>query len=188
MRFIALSILLPIAAGAALAAQPLPDSGWHHPMRGERPDFAKIRARHADDIALLIGLRANQRPALDAFLATMEPPHREGPMGEPGKGGPDGQDHGGRGQDGPPPPPPGDAPDESFTARLDHMAAHLDARDTEEKQRIQAARTFYAGLDVDQQHRFEALERLGHGHFGRHGGHDGPKGPAGPGGPPPGEG
>lgn len=182
MRFIALSILLPAVAGAALAAQPLPEPGMHRPMGG-RPDFAKMRARHAEDMATLIGLRPDQRPALDAYLTAMEPPHRDW-----AKGGPDGP-----GNDAPPPPPPGDAPgeaagDESFTARLDRMASHLDARDDKAKARIQAARTFYAALDTDQQHRFEALDRLEREDMGPRGPHRGAMGhggPDGPGGPPP---
>jgi periplasmic protein CpxP/Spy len=165
MRFLALSILLPVAAGVALAAQPVPQQPreMSHPM----PDFAKIRQQRADDLALLIGLRADQRPALDAMMTAMEPPHRD--WGKPG--------------DRPMPPEPG--ADESFSARLDHMSQHIDKKDAEAKRKIEAVRSFYASLDPDQKRRFEALDRLRHSdpafHHGMHGhgmGHGhGPDGP-----------
>jgi hypothetical protein len=181
MRFLAFSLLMPVAAGAALAAQPAPP-----PEAGPRPDFAQMRAhraeirqRRADDIALLIGLRADQRPGLDAMLAAVEPLH--GPRG-PGAGTP------------PPPPPPPAGPEgemegtqhESFLAHLDRLSAHQDQMDDRAKQGLSAARAFYTSLDPDQQRRFDALDELRRidmrgggmgGMHGMHGGHDGPPPP-----------
>lgn len=178
MRFLALSLLIPAVAGAALAAQPTPGADQR-----PRPDFAQMRAhfaeirqKRADDIALLIGLRPDQRPALDAMLNAMEPPHRMGgPEGKP-------EDRG---------PPPGgpDSADAGFLGHLDAMSAHMDKADARAKQGIAAARAFYTGLDADQKRRFEALDELrrtdmGHGGprgmkggHGPDGGHDGPPPP-----------
>jgi hypothetical protein len=54
------------------------------------------------------------------------------------------------------------------------MSAHLDRRDADAKQKIDATRKFYAGLTPEQQRRFDALERLHHGamhgRMGMHGG------------------
>jgi hypothetical protein len=141
--------------GTAIAAD---QPGADHP-RWNRADMEQMRAkreaRKADDMAVLIGLRADQRPALDSFLAAMRSPHR----------GPDGMHR--PGADGA---SPGDA---TLPARLDAMAARADRRDTELKQKIAATRQFYAGLTPDQQHRLEALDDLRHDHM--HAGH-GPMG------------
>ncbi|MDH7640940.1 Spy/CpxP family protein refolding chaperone [Sphingomonas oryzagri] len=156
--------------GAAIAAD---QPGAEHP-RWNRADMEQMRAkweaRKADDMAVLIGLRADQRPALDGFLAAMRPPHR-GPDGMRGPG-PDGA-------------APGDA---TLPARLDAMAARADRRDAELKQKIAATRQFYASLTPDQQHRLEALDDLRHDHMhgdhGPMGGGDRHHGPDAP--PPPG--
>ncbi|MGU3390235.1 Spy/CpxP family protein refolding chaperone [Sphingomonas sp. M1A8_2b] len=106
-----------------------------------RADFAKMQAREADDIALLLALRADQRPALTAFLQSMAPP---------------------------PPPSAGDrapgigddAASDGFAHRLDRMAQDSARRTEEDTRRITAARTFYASLDPAQRRSFEALMRL----------------------------
>jgi hypothetical protein len=168
-----LSILVSFAAlGAvpALAAAPTPPgAGWH------RPDPAQFAARHAEmearrsaDIALLLGLRPDQKPALDGFLAAAMP-----------HGMHHGPDDRGHGPDGAPPPQ-----DEGTLAALDHMSQHIDARDAEAKQRIAATKRFYTSLTTDQQQRFDALAHLIHGGFGHHGmgehggGHGGARGGA----------
>jgi hypothetical protein len=170
--------LIALAAGLAvpaISADPTPAARGPH-AGWSRPDFARIRAQRAaqraDDIALLIGLRPDQRPALDAFLATVEP-GRHGDMG------------GAR-------PPMGDTPpatSETTLQRLDKMSARLDRKDTEAKQRIDATRKFYTSLTPDQQRRFDALDRLHHSGMrgGMHGGHHGMMGrpPMGPNGAPP---
>jgi periplasmic protein CpxP/Spy len=147
-------LAVPALAGTAIAADSPPPpahGGWN------REAFEQMRAQHekarADDMAMLIGLRPDQRPALDGFLATMHP-QRPDRMG----GGQDGK--------------PGD--DAGTLARLDSMSAHIDRRDAEAKRRIDATRSFYTSLTPDQQKRFDALARLGHEHgFGGHGFHRG---------------
>jgi hypothetical protein len=125
---------------------------------GERPDPAAMRRREADDLALVLGLSAAQRPALDAFLTAQMPPRR-----------PDG-------------PPSGEAA-LGFEQRLGAMQAAVRARGAEEQARIEALQRFYGQLDARQKSVFEALMRLRHGPGGP-GGH-GPEGPGGdgPGGP-----
>jgi hypothetical protein len=176
MRKLILFALTVGAATVAIAADPAPQgpSRGHWDPAAFQQMRAKMQARRADDIALLLGLRPDQRPALDAFLATMEPPHREWDKD--------------RAAGGAPKPPAGD---ESFLTGLDKMSAHIDSKDAEAKQHIEAARKFYTSLSPDQQRRFDALERLRRDH-GRGGGHHGMRGPRGgmgghgpDGGPPP---
>lgn len=149
MRKMILFVLAASAATAALGADTAPKDA---PPRGRwaqaQQVMARMRAQHADDVALLIGLRPDQRPALDTFLAAVMPQHGD-------------RDRGERRPMGDAPAP--DAAPEGTIARLDKMAAHVDRADTEAKQRIEATRTFYAGLTPDQQRRFDALERLHHG-------------------------
>ncbi|HXH16542.1 MAG TPA: Spy/CpxP family protein refolding chaperone [Sphingomonas sp.] len=118
--------------------------------RGPAPAMiAHMQAREADDMALVLNLRAEQRPALLAFLQSMTPP----------------------------PPPKGDgprAPDASqptdgFADHLDRMATDSARRSAADTQRIGAAKTFYGSLDPVQRRAFEALMRLRHG--------PGPRGP-----------
>jgi len=158
MRFLAISILLPLAAGVAVA-QSAPQAGnarpdfarWHQQHEAE---FAQARKQRADDIALLIGLRPDQRPGLDQLLASMEGGHHEA--------GDEGKDR-----------PARPAPSADFSAKLDWMSQRIDAKDSAAKQRIEVARRFYASLDAGQRQRFDALDRLRHGgammHRGGHG-------------------
>jgi hypothetical protein len=168
MRKMILITLAACAATAAIAADPAPRGPQGAPHgRWARPDFAQMRARHADDVALLLGLRADQRPALDAYLALMMPPHGEGREGRPAMN-----------EEAPAP----GAANETELTRLDRLSAHLDKNDARAKQRIDATRKFYTGLTPDQQRRFDALERLHranmHHGMGHHGmmGHGGPEG------------
>ena len=47
-------------------------------------DHGRMLEREADDMALLLGLRADQRPALAAFLAGTRPPGPPQPDADPG--------------------------------------------------------------------------------------------------------
>jgi periplasmic protein CpxP/Spy len=166
--------LAAIGMAAPLVAADAPPPGHARPtpeqMEAHR---AEMEAKRSADIALLLGLRADQKPTLDAYLKAMEPPHRHG-WAKPG--GPEGEAGA--------PPPPAEA--EGTLARLDHISREMDAHQAEAKQRIEATRRFYTSLSADQQQRFDALERLKHGDMhGPHG--EGPHGPGhgGPDGPPP---
>lgn len=128
-----------------------------------RADSAKMQAREADDMALVLALRADQRPALTAFLQSMAPPPPPFGAGRaPGMG--------------------DDIADDGFARRLDRMARDSARRSEEDTRRITAARSFYASLDPAQRRSFEALMRLRHGP----GRASGPHGPmqGGDGGPP----
>jgi hypothetical protein len=156
------SFVAAIGAAPLFAADAPPgQGGWQRPTPQQMAAHrAEMDAKRSADVALLLGLRADQKPALDAFLATMRP---HGP--HDGFGGP-GRDH-----------KPGDMPpqNESMIASLDRMSQHIDARDAEAKQRIEATKRFYASLTPEQQQRAEAMMRLMHDHPGHGGGH-GPHG------------
>jgi hypothetical protein len=165
MRTTLFCTVAAITIGTIAIAQPAPPSpqaragargAW---MQAHVAEFAKMRQRRADDIALLIGLTSAQRPAFDAMLSAMEPPHRDWVKGD--------------GRDGKPPMGPG-AADEGTLARLDHMSAKIDQRGASAKAKLATLRTFYASLTPDQKLRFDALDRLRHDHEGmRGGGHRG---------------
>jgi len=165
------------AAGMAQDASPPTGGPAMAPPGPERfgPEMeARRQRREAEreaDMALLLDLKPAQRPALHAYFADGRKPE---------------------GADRRPRFSPEEAPP-SFTARLDERQAHLDRAMHDERERLAAARSFYAGLDAGQRARFEALQRLDHGHhgpgpMGDHGspGQDLPGRP-GPAGPPPGD-
>lgn len=138
--------------GAAMLALPVSAAAQDHGGHGERGPIsrtmmAQMQAREADDIALLLNLRANQRPALAAFLGSMTPPPPPW-VGE-----------GRSAQDGPQTMPPR----EGFAQHLDRMTQDTARRSAEDLQRIAAARKFYDALDPTQRRAFEALLRLRHG-------------------------
>lgn len=141
-----------IAVGLALTASmsaaqqpPAPPPGG-----SPRPDPAReaaMKARTAEDMALLLDLKPAQRPALDAWLAAA-------PAFGP-----------------PRPPRPGEDPpadraarpeDMSFLDRLDGMEKQIDAADARRKAGFAAARSFYDQLDAEQKRRFDALEHVRH--------------------------
>jgi len=64
-----------LITGTAIAADPSPQPGM---------DPAQGTASRADDMALLLGLRPDQRPALDEFLGKIAPP----PAGDGDRRGP----------------------------------------------------------------------------------------------------
>lgn len=148
---------------AAVLALPMPASAQDHGGgRGPGPTpamIAQMQAREADDTALLLNLRADQRPALMAFLTSMTPPPPpwRGPMHG-------GLEQDGAGQDGPwqggPKTMP---PTDGFAQQLDRMTQDAARRSAEDAKRIAAARTFYDSLDPTQRRAFEALMRVRHG-------------------------
>ena len=58
-------LTITLIAGAAIAQPPAPPPG---------ADPAQAAAARADDMALLLGLHPDQRPALDDFLGKIAPP------------------------------------------------------------------------------------------------------------------
>ena len=165
---LALSLALPMTlAGAAMAAEP--PAAPPHAMRMDPGAEAR---EHADRLAEILQLRPDQRPALDALMAAMQPPEgMHEPMGD-------------------------DMARLSTPERLDRMLAHVDAMRAHLAQAAEAAKRFYAQLTPPQQKAFDDLMPMLFGHHegmgGRmhmhHGGPDeddmGPGGPEGPGGPP----
>ncbi len=157
-----LAILVSFAAAIGAAPVSAADQPAQAQAGWQRPSSEQIEARHAAmaaarsaDVALLLGLRADQKPALDGFLQSLRGQH-------------DG--HGpGRGPNHDPAQP------EGTIADLDRMSQHIDARDADAKRRIETTKRFYASLTPDQQHRFDAMAQLMHGHFdhgmGDRGGH-----------------
>jgi len=146
------------AGGPSMAQQP------PAPPRGQTPDPAKMIAQKTSDIAMLLGLRSEQRPALEVMLsATTPPPPARGKEMEAG-GKPDDWQQ---------------ASTKSFTEHLAQRERDASQRAEAERARVTALRTFYLQLDIGQQQRFEALMRLSHGFDGGFG----PPPPGGPNGP-----
>lgn len=154
-------VLLAGALGGGAGGAYVAQAQAFHAAPPTRADFAEMQARDADDMALLLGLRPAQRPALTAFLQSMVPPPPPG-----GDRAPDKEDDA--------------ASSDGFARHLDRMAADSARRSEEDTRRIAAARAFYASLDAGQRRAFDAVMRL------RHGPGPGPHGPlhGGDGGPP----
>ena len=130
MNYLILSAILALGA--------LPAGAEQGPDDRTRPDMAAMRNQEADDLALLLGLSAAQRPALDAFLQADRPPT------------PPRDDEWGSRRGGPP----------TFgrdLARREVADAEHAGRD---RARLGAAHTFYAQLDQRQKLAFDALMRL----------------------------
>jgi hypothetical protein len=121
-------------------------------------------AQKASDIGTILGLRPEQRPALEAMLsATTPPPPPRGKEMDAGMKPDDRQQ----------------PPTKSFTEHLAQREREASQRAEAEHMRLTALRTFYLQLDAGQQQRFEALMRLSHGSDGGFG----PPPPGGPNGP-----
>jgi len=150
LSFAAASIAAPVLAADQ---SPPPQGGWQRPSAEQiEAHHAAMQAKRSGDIALLLGLRADQKPALDTFLASARPQGMHG-----------GHDRGHA------PGAASPASDGGTIASLDRMDQRIDARDADAKQRIAATKRFYASLSPDQQQRFDAMAQLMHGHFA-HGG------------------
>ncbi len=106
-----------------------------------RIDVVTLQRREADDMALLLQLRAAQRPALDAFLQSFAPPPAM-PRGEKMREA---------------------MPSDGFEQHLQRMTKMTAQRAADDTRRIAVARSFYDGLDTKQRAAFEALMRLRHG-------------------------
>lgn len=158
-----------LAAAFALTALSGASAQQAPPERGPSPEMRAFREarqkQHLQDLRIVLRLRADQEPALAAFVQAERPQGRgEGPAAHRG-------------------PPPVEAL--STPQRLDDMAKREAQRAGERQRRADALRAFYAALSPDQRQVFDALMRLqgpraGHGPRGP-GGHgrwrDGPHGP-----------
>lgn len=149
------ALALYAGAGAALAAEPA--------TAGSRAAEAAARQAHADaqvrDVRIvrlrhggpeqsesrlrnLLQLRADQEPALKAYLAALEPTADRFMRFD------------------------AETPARSTPERLAAMEAQVAAREAEVRSRIQAVRTFYAALDPAQRRAFDELPLMLHDGFG----------------------
>ena len=109
---------------------------------GQERDRARPDDQRENDIALLLGLRADQMAALRTILKA------DRPMPPPPHGGPEaGHDRG---------TPQAAAPLPAMPDPLTDMEHHLEKG----RERLTAIRTFRASLNEDQQRRFDALMRM----------------------------
>ncbi|THD77490.1 MAG: hypothetical protein E7812_16330 [Phenylobacterium sp.] len=158
---IALAAALSLAAGASFA-QPAPGPGAPDAARHwQRPDpaqmaqrHAEMAQRHAQHLRDALQLRPEQEPALQALLASMQPPAgaREA--------------HGKRGE----------GAEHAMTTpeRLDRMQARMAERADHFRQHAEATKRFYAALSPSQQKAFDAMPMMGHGEHGHGGMRGGP--------------
>lgn len=147
-------------AGASQAQQPPPPGAAQAgqpggPREGRRMDPEAMAAQHAERLRAVLQLRADQEPALKAYLAARKPPAGAADR------------RGGR---------------EQFAAmttpqRLDAQRSRLTERVARFDQRAAATKTFYAQLSPTQQKAFDAMPQGGgmkgggHRGMGGRGGH-----------------
>lgn len=159
IRGTVMSIVLMTSPLPAIAQGP---GGKHGEDRGPPPAaLAERQAREADDMALLLNLRPEQRPVLMTFLRSMAPPPFPSNQSPPPRGASD------------------PARTDGTAWQLDRMTRDAARRSAEDTQRIASLRGFYDALDPAQRRAFDALMRLRHGPAPRgpmHGG-DGPPPP-----------
>ena len=152
---IAIAAALSLSAGATIA-QPAPPKGDPAarpvPPR-QRPDPAQMEAQRADHLKTVLQLRADQEPALRAYLDAVRPP------GDAAKR--------------PERPDPQALRQMTTPQRLDRMQARQAERSAMFAKRADATRSFYATLSPEQQKTFDAesMQRFGHRDAGGPGGH-----------------
>jgi len=173
LTLLAAAAALSMAAGASLAQPAHAPAGAPGPRAGmhmQRPNPAQMAERHAQHLRDALQLRRDQEPALDAFVAAMQPSAAEqGPGHEAMQG-------------------------LTTPQRLDRMQAQMTERAARFRGQSEAIRRFYAQLTPAQQKAFDALPMMGHmagrrgmdAMGGMHGGHGMMHGPGSDGrGPPP---
>ena len=150
LTLLAAAFALTALSGASAQQAPT-DRGPSPEMRA----FHEAREKqHLQDLRIVLRLRADQEPALAAFVQAARPQGRgDGPPAHRGS-------------------PPVEAL--STPQRLDEMAKREAERAGERQRHADALRAFYAALSPDQRQVFDALMRL----QGPRGGH-GPRGPGG---------
>ncbi len=138
---LAAAAALSMAAGASLA-QPAPAPagapGSRAGMHMQRPDPAQMAERHAQHLRDTLQLRRDQEPALNAFVAAMQPSTAEQGRGREAMRG------------------------LTTPQRLDRMQARMAERETRFRRQSEAIRRFYAQLTPAQQKAFDALPMMGH--------------------------
>jgi hypothetical protein len=148
--------LAPMALALATVANAQPPAPHHEggPPEMRHADMKAMHEammkQHLEDLKVILRLRPDQEPALQAFAAAHHPPEM-GEMHDKMFGGPEAK--------------PMTTPE-----RLDDMAKHEAAMAAEHQKMAQALKTFYAALSPDQQKVFDALQRM-QGPMGLHGGH-----------------
>jgi hypothetical protein len=154
--------VLALSAGASFAQSPPPPGAGAAPRaeghHWQRPDPAEMAAHHAQHLRDALQLRPDQEPALQAFVASMQPP-----AGERGR-----EEHEKRGPEAGPVTTP---------ERLDRMQARMAEHEQRFRAHAEAVRRFYAQLTPAQQKAFDVMGGAkGHGFGGHHGFHGGPQG------------
>lgn len=150
-----------LALATVAAAQPGPPPEVHHGPQGVPSAEMKarheaMRKQHMEDLKTVLRLRADQEPALAAFMAAHEPKRFERRLPAPGS--------------------------QTTPQRLDEMAKVEAEMAGHHKAMRDALTKFYAALSPEQQKVFDALHRLKDGPGGR-GGHTGMMGHGPMGGP-----
>jgi Spy/CpxP family protein refolding chaperone len=164
------ALCLGIAALASAGAAQDRPPGREGLLRGpvqHGPDrqkmFEEMRQRREQRLHDLLQIKPDQEAAFHAYLAAVEPPHRDSKDGQRGPGGLQ------RGPDFAPMTTP---------QRLDRMAARI----AREQAVVAATRAFYAALSPEQRKAFDAMPmQMGHGGGpGLHGHRDGGRPSEGP--------
>lgn len=142
------------AAGASLAqpAAPAAPSRSDDAPSWRRPDPGQMAARRAERLRAVLQLRADQEPALRAFIAATTPSPEQMRQRRAERA---------------------EVRDLTTPQRLDRMQARLGERQAQFTRKAEAVRRFYAQLNPGQQRAFDALhEGRGGGarHAMRHGG------------------
>ena len=140
MRLTSLALAGAIAASAVSAslAQPAPSPG-PAPADGrmwQRPDPAQMAQRHAEKLRAILQLRPDQEPALNAFIAAMQPSPEQMERRRAERE---------------------EARNLTTPQRLERMQARLGERQAQFARRADAIKRFYAQLSPAQQRAFDAL-------------------------------
>ena len=147
---IAIAAALSLSSGATLAQPAAPPKGdpAARPLR-QRPDPAQMEARRADHLKTVLQLRADQEPALRAYLDALRPPAAAAGAKPPQR------------------PDPQALRQMTTPQRLDRMQARLDEAQARFRRVADATRRFYGQLSPSQQKAFDALRPMGGGPRGR---------------------
>ncbi|HVY34330.1 MAG TPA: Spy/CpxP family protein refolding chaperone [Caulobacteraceae bacterium] len=156
-RFIAAAGLAAFGLVASALAQDRPaappgaPSDPHAFAQRWKERFEHHQADRAKALHDVLGIRADQEAAFQAYAAALHPAH-DGPKGEHG----------------PRPGGPSAAPPATTPERLDRIVARLHEREQRIEARVTAVKTFYAALSTEQRRTFDSLPLLQAGGRGGH--------------------